>query len=242
MVWEQLDSQEQLTQWSVHVWNRDAGRARQLATTVGPDGKIAAGQQALPVVWDARGRHARAAWAQPVPGTGPVTSELRVEDLGAGENTDQVRVLATGRLSSPVLAGGMLVWASLDSAGAYAFHAVDTKTLAPLPLPPQLANPGTIGYLAGSGDYLAWSDKDAVGLTVWHLGTQDVRRSRPAMVGTSSSSCRSPVTTWCGSAPAGPRSSTWPRAEPSTSRAGPPARREPDGWCWGGSRPLEWCN
>lgn len=167
VVWEQLDSQSNQQDWSVHAWNRETGGVRQLATTEAGDGSFLPGQQALPAV-----RQGRVAWAQPVPSSdGKPAAELRVVDLPTGD----VRVLATGRISSPVFAGKSLIWAGYDAAGGYAFHAVDADSLGPAPLPPQLGRPDSVGFLAGSPDYLAWTSLDETRLTVWRIGSAQPR-------------------------------------------------------------------
>jgi hypothetical protein len=161
LVWEQLDSQTNLSDWSVHAHDRATGVSTVLAGSRLPGGQFLAGQQPLPVL-----RHGVAAWAQPLPRRGPyVEAELRAADLTTG----RVSVLDTGRLSSPVYAGPYLVWARVD-AGGYRLRAVDAATLRPVELPEALRRTGPIGHLAGSPRYLVWSDDDHSDLLVWPVG------------------------------------------------------------------------
>src|SRR4051794_39495289 len=111
-----------------------------------------------------------AAWAQPVSGG----AELRTVELATG----RAQTVDSGMISSPVFAGPYLVWGKVDRIGAYSFQAVDASTLRPAPLPDRLRHPGSIGYLAGSPEYLAWSDQTHTALTVWRLKSQDYRELR----------------------------------------------------------------
>ena len=161
LVWEQLDSQTNLSDWSVHAHDRATGVSTVLAGSRLPGGQFLAGQQPLPVL-----RRGVTAWAQPLPRRGPyVEAELRAVDLASG----QVSVLDAGRLSSPVYAGPYLVWARVD-AGGYGLRAADAATLRPVELPEALRRTGPIGHLAGSPRYLVWSDDDHSGLLVWPVG------------------------------------------------------------------------
>jgi hypothetical protein len=172
LVWEQLDSQTDLADWSIHVWNLVTRTGSVLARSPLAGGHHIAGQQPLPVV-----ANATAAWAQPVPGSsGPGKAQIRVADLRTG----RTRTLDTGRVSSPVYAGPYLVWATIDGSGRYQFRAVDAATLRPVQVPAILREPGTIGYLAGSPDYLAWSTQDLTSLTVWQVGSGRSVRLVPA--------------------------------------------------------------
>ncbi|GIH05467.1 hypothetical protein Rhe02_35340 [Rhizocola hellebori] len=164
IVWEQLNSKTNLSDWSVHAFNQDTGDRLVVATSAGPDGGYVAGQQPLPAL-----AHGIVAWAQPVRGSaGTVESELKSFDLAARG----VTTLDTGRLSSPVFAGPYLLWAKVDSAMSYTLHAVDAKTLRSVELPEPLRHPASVAYLSGSPDYLAWSSQDLSRLDVWHFGTQ----------------------------------------------------------------------
>jgi hypothetical protein len=114
--------------------------------------------------------------AQPIgqPGAKEVVSQLRLVDLASGRS----RILAEGRVSSPVVAGPDLVWASASSSGRFDHHAVDATTTAAVTLPSTLGDPGSIGFLGGSADTLAWSSSDGTQLTVWSRGSGTRRRFR----------------------------------------------------------------
>ncbi|NUS55611.1 MAG: hypothetical protein HOV66_12255, partial [Streptomycetaceae bacterium] len=166
VAWEQLDSKTNLADWSVHAVNRTTGERVRVADSRGPDGFLP-GQQPLPVL-----RHGLLAWAQPVRAAGtPLHAELRVFDL----TRRSTRVLDSGRLSSPVYAGGLLVWAKIDSeidgAARYSLHAVDERTLQPVELPPAIQRPSSVAYLGGSGDRLVWSSADTLSLRQWDFAT-----------------------------------------------------------------------
>jgi hypothetical protein len=161
LVWEQLDSTTNLSDWSVHALRRAAGTHTVLATSRTPAGGFLPGQQPIPVL-----RNGVAAWAQPVSGPGGApAAEVWAVQLATG----QKHVLDAGLVSSPVYAGGYLVWAKVDAAGRFILRAVDGRTLAPVGLPNALAQPGSVGYLAGSPDYLVWSSQDTTTLTAWRL-------------------------------------------------------------------------
>jgi hypothetical protein len=163
VVWEELDSQTNLNDWSIHVWNLTSGTGWVLATSRLSNGNYVTGQQPLPVV-----RNGSGAWAQPVPGSGRYNvAQVRVADLSTG----RVSTLDTGRVSSPVYAGRYLVWGKIDSAGRYHLRVVDAASYKPVITPGPLRNPGPILYLAGSPEYLAWSSGDLNTLTVWPAGT-----------------------------------------------------------------------
>ncbi|MBO0870175.1 MAG: hypothetical protein J2P15_16575 [Micromonosporaceae bacterium] len=168
LVWEQLDSQTNPSDWSVHAWNQRTGTATVLATSRLADGGYLPGPQPLPVL-----RNGRAAWAQPlVSRSGPVQFDLHAVDLDTGRQY----TVDTGRVSSPVYAGGYLVWGSYADSGGYALRAADATTLQRVPLPSLLGDPGTIGYLGGSSRYLAWSNADSSEVTAWQIGSPDLRR------------------------------------------------------------------
>ena len=169
VVWSQGDSATNMSDWSVRAFNQRTAATITLATSHLPDGTLLFGQQPLPVV-----RGVLAAWAQPQPLRGSVNeSEVRVVDLTSG----QVTVLTSGRVSSPVFAGPLLVWARRDQDGSrYSLEAVDPDTLKPVALPAPLSDPGSIVYLAGSSQHLAWSAEGLQQLTVWTFGSGQLRR------------------------------------------------------------------
>ena len=163
VVWEELDSQTNLNDWSIHVWNLTSGAGWVLATSRLSNGTYVSGQQPLPVV-----RNRSAAWAQPVRSSSSYSmAQVRAVDLSTG----RASTLDTGRVSSPVYAGHYLVWAKIDSAGHYLLRVVDPASFKPVVTPGPLRNPGPVLYLAGSPEYLAWSSGDLNTLTVWLVGT-----------------------------------------------------------------------
>jgi len=168
VVWSQGDSTTNIADWSVRSWNQNTGAATTIATSHLPDGTLLFGQQPIPVV-----RQSLAAWAQPLPRRGSVNeSEVRVIDLGSG----RITVLATGRVSNPVFAGSLLIWARRDESGdRYSFEAADPLSLQSAQLPAALKNPGSIVYLAGSSRYLAWSAEGLLTASVWTVGTSEIR-------------------------------------------------------------------
>jgi hypothetical protein len=167
VVWEQADSTNDPSRWSVRAWNRDTRTSRVLATSDLPDGRRVTGQQPMPVI-----RGGVAAWAQPVSGAGKTpVAEIRLVDLKTGHRS----ALASGRVSSPVYAGSYLLWARATAAGQ-GFTAVNASTRRPAVLPAQLRAPGTVGQLAGSARYLVWSSGDSTTLTVVELDKGEVRR------------------------------------------------------------------
>ena len=167
VVWEELDSQNttqtNLNDWTIHVWNQRTGTAQLLATSRLSNGTYVTGQQPEPVV-----KNGVAAWAQPVPSPDRDSgAEVRTVDLATGA----VSTLDTGRVSSPVFAGPYLVWGKIDSSGRYLLRVVDAENLRPVAVPGLLRDPGSLLYLAGSPQYLAWSSGDLNTLTVWPVGT-----------------------------------------------------------------------
>lgn len=159
VVWQEGDSQYQESDWSIHAWNKLTGRTETLATSQSGAGGFVTGQPPAPVVWSGL-----ASWAQPVTGG---TYDLVLADLSGGP----MRTLASGKLSSPVIAGPYLVWAEQSATGETYFHAIYTSTLKPAPLPPALRGPQSVLYLAGSSRYLAWSNSTLNTLMVWRVGS-----------------------------------------------------------------------
>ena len=165
VVWEELDSQTNLNDWTVRAWNQRTGTARLLATSRLGNGTYVTGQEPEPVV-----RNGVVAWAQPVPG--PDRYNVRAVDLATGK----VSTLDTGRVSSPVYAGPYLVWGKIDSTGRYLLRVVDAENFRPAAIPGPLRDPGSLLNLAGSAQYLAWSSGDLNTLTVWPAGTDRLLR------------------------------------------------------------------
>jgi len=161
LVWEEGDSSTDMGSWSLHAWNQRTGRQLVLARSGG--GNAPAGQPPLPAL-----RDEAVAWAQPVPGGGPAPrAQVHLVDLARGRDT----VLATGTVSSPVFAGPYLIWARMDGRGTTTLQAVEASDLRPASLPGGLAHPGSVGYLAGSREYLVWSSADLARLTAWLVGS-----------------------------------------------------------------------
>ncbi len=168
VVWEELDSQTNLNDWTIHVWNQRTGTARLLATSRLSNGTYVNGQQPEPVVGNGV-----AAWAQPVPSLDRHNkAQVRAVDLATGT----VFTLDTGRVSSPVFAGPYLVWGKIDSAGRNLLRVADAENFRPVATPAALRDPGSLLYLAGSRQYLAWSSADLNTLTVWPVGTDRLLR------------------------------------------------------------------
>jgi hypothetical protein len=164
LVWEQLDSQTGAQNWSIHAWNQATQASTVLATSHQSNGTYDSGQQPLPVI-----SHGVTAWAQPVPGkAGHVSAAVHVVDLASHRES----TVDSGRVSSPVYAGHYLIWGKVSDAGTYSFQAVDSSTRKPVALPDHLQHPGPIGYLAGSPEYLAWSNQDYTGMTAWQVGSR----------------------------------------------------------------------
>jgi hypothetical protein len=173
VVWTQGDSPYNGSDFSVHAWNQTTGATSLLFTSRLGDGAFTYGFMPFPVV-----RRGYGYWAQPLPRTTQAPqAELRRVDLATGQSS----VLDTGSISSPVLAGTTLIWGRSQAAGQYSFEAVNVDTLRPATLPAQMTTDyrSTIGYLAASPDYLAWSGT-GVGnqeLNAWKVDTSQLYRS-----------------------------------------------------------------
>jgi len=162
LVWEQLDSQTNTSDWSIHAWNQTSGTSEILGTSRQGDGTEIPGQQPLPVL-----DHGVVAWAQPVaPNLGEARAEIHVVDLFTG----RVSVLDSGHVSSPVYAGPYLIWGKYIGE-TFSFRAVIASTGRAVDLPTHLQHPGSIGYLAGSSQYLLWSNQGSTALTSWQIGS-----------------------------------------------------------------------
>jgi hypothetical protein len=161
LVWEEGDSTTDLGSWSLHAWDQLTGHQTLLAQSGGENEPH--GPPPFPTL-----RGTTVAWAQPVEGRGPLPrAQVHLFDLARGHD----RVLATGTVSSPVFAGPYLIWARLDGQGRTILQAVEASSLRSVTLPGDLAHPGSVGYLAGSSRYLAWSSSDLAQLTVWKVGS-----------------------------------------------------------------------
>jgi hypothetical protein len=167
LAWTLGNASDNVFDWTVFARNIDTGETLTLAQSRRSDGTFLPGQQPLLAI-----RDATLSWAQALPG--PLTqyeTELHRYDLAARRD----QVLASGRVSAPVYAGDMLIWAQRDSAGTYGFRVVDAGTLAARTTPPGLRDPGSIISLAGSRDAFGWTAEGLLDLHVWRLDTNEVR-------------------------------------------------------------------
>jgi hypothetical protein len=165
VVWQESDSQTNLSDWTIHAWNLTQSSGRLLATS--PPISVA-GQQPEPVV-----SNGVAAWAQPVGSRGRYEiAQVRAVVLSTG----RMFTLDAGRVSSPVYAGPYLIWGKIDGAGHYLLRVIDAVGFKPVATPAPLRSPEPLTYLAGSPQYLAWSSGDLNTLTVWPIGTDRLLR------------------------------------------------------------------
>lgn len=173
VVWTQGDSPYNGSDFSVHAWNQTTGATSLLFTSRLGTGGFTYGFMPFPVV-----HHGYAYWAQPLPRTTQAPqAELRRVDLATGQSS----ILDTGSISSPVLAGTSLIWGRSEAGGQYSFRAVNVDTLQSVTLPAQMTSDyqSTIGYLAASSEYLAWSGS-GVGnqdLHAWRVDSNLLSRS-----------------------------------------------------------------
>lgn len=151
LAWEQTNSNDNLGNWSIEVLNTQIGLQRRLATSRLPDGTILTGQLAFPIV-----ANGYVAWSQP---TSAWSADLRLFRF----DTASVETLDSGKLSSPVVAAGRLVWGKFGANQTLpSLRMADARTLQTVSIPPTLAGPMPIGYLAGSADYLVWTSGDSL--------------------------------------------------------------------------------
>jgi len=163
VVWEQLDSRRDLTDWSMKAFNLETGAEHVLANSHDSEGSKVVGQQPIPVL-----AGSLVAWSQPVSTANEaLEAEVRILDL----RTFRHVTVDSGLVSSPVFAGPYLIWAKRDQSNAFTLKAIDALTHEPVRLPSPLQRPGTVGYLGGSPDFLVWSDQTTTRLSVWHLTT-----------------------------------------------------------------------
>lgn len=170
LTWTLGNSNQNVFDWTVYAKNLETGEQLTLAQSHRPDGSFLPGQQPTLAL-----RGITLAWSQALPG--PLTqysSELHLFDLGSRSE----KILATGRVSTPVYAGNLLIWGERDAGGIYSFKVVEATTLAPMPLPAALRGPASIIYLSGSRDWFAWSVEGLQELNVWHLGSAERRTYR----------------------------------------------------------------
>ena len=146
LVWEQTESQYTLGNWTIQLLDTRTGKQRQLGVSRLPDGSFLTGQLSFPVVGKGY-----VAWSQP---TSRSSVDLRLYRLETGESL----ALDSGKLSSPVIAAGRLVWGKFGAHDSQpSLRMADAVTLKSLAVPDLLKQPMPIGYLAGSSDYLLWT-------------------------------------------------------------------------------------
>lgn len=131
--------------WNLNGWNVPTHQELQIANS-----NVAAGPYTFPVVGPGY-----VAWSQATSTTSAVVDIYRFQ-------THESAVLDSGRVSSPVIAGRYLVWGKYAPGATQAtFTAVDATSLLNEPLPPALAQPQQIAYLAGSPRYMVWTEDTA---------------------------------------------------------------------------------
>src|SRR5665647_182016 len=170
VVWEQGDSATDSGRWGVWAWNHDTRKLTQLSTGLRADGSEIPGWAPAPVVV---GGHAF--FAQPRTSNTPqsVMSDFRDVDLSTGH----VRVVASGVLSSPVLAGSWIIWTSAAATGGdtgFQFHALDSRTRQPVALPASLRSPGHVAFMVGSANSIGWTTTQGDTLTIRDLSGNPV--------------------------------------------------------------------
>jgi hypothetical protein len=147
VTWEEGESQFNLGDWTIRALDTNTNKQFQLGSSKLPDGTFLSGQLAFPVTG-----HGYVAWPQP---TSSSSVDLRIYRLDTGT----VSTLDSGKLSSPVFAGRNLVWAKYSTVGGEpSIQMADADTLQPVAVPTTLVAPRPIVYLAGSPDYLAWTE------------------------------------------------------------------------------------
>jgi len=164
VVWEQGDSATDLGRWSVWAWNHDTRKLTRLSTGLRADGSEIPGSVPAPLVV---GGHAF--FAQPQTSNTPQSrmSDFRDVDLSTGH----VRVVASGVLSSPILAGSWIIWASAAATGDTGFqlHALDSRTRQPVALPTALRSPGPVAAMVGNANAIGWTTTQLDALTIRDL-------------------------------------------------------------------------
>jgi len=165
VVWEQGDSATDFGRWGTWAWNHDTRKLTQLSSGLRADGSEIPGSAPAPVVV---GVHAF--FAQPRTSNTPQSdmSDFRDVDLSTGH----VRVVASGVLSSPVLAGSWMIWTSAAATGGdtgFQFHALDSRTRQPVALPTALRSPGPVAAMVGDASSIGWTTTQGETLTIRDL-------------------------------------------------------------------------
>jgi hypothetical protein len=150
--------------WALEAWNIKTHELRKVASS-----RLLAGQYTFPVVGQDY-----IAWSQAVTNA---SAEIRIYRF----TSQTTSVLDSGRLSPPVFAGKYLVWSKyLGSDPTPTFQIVDAMTLTPQQLPPLLTQPEPVTYLAGSPEYLLWTESQtlmaAYDFTAGKLATYQISR------------------------------------------------------------------
>jgi len=145
LAWLQADSQVDLGDWTVRAINIRTQEERTLASSRLANGGNT-GALSFPV-----SANGYLAWSQPSANG----DELVIYRFDTG----QTSTIDTGRLSSPVIAGDNLIWAKSQAGDTEAsFRIADAKTLQLGETPTALKVPREMQYLAGSSDYLVWTE------------------------------------------------------------------------------------
>jgi hypothetical protein len=128
--------------WDLMAWNINTRELRKVSTS-----RLLAGQYTFPVVGPNY-----VAWSQ---ATNNTSADIRIYRF----STHTTSILDSGRLSPPVFAGNGLVWSKfVGSDTEPTFQMVDAVTLTHQSLPAVLAQSGQVIYLAGSSEYLLWTE------------------------------------------------------------------------------------
>jgi hypothetical protein len=170
LAWTQGNSKHNVSDWSVHAMNLQTGESLKLSESRRRDGSFLPGQQPTLAV-----HGGMLAWSQALPG--PLTqyqSEVHVFELDARKDT----IIASGKVSAPVYAKDLMIWAERDGAGRYLFKASDANSLAPAEVPTALRDPGSIIFLSANKDWFAWTAEGLLELNIWRVGTDERRAFR----------------------------------------------------------------
>jgi hypothetical protein len=159
LVWTELHSITNWSDWDIRAWDSSTGEVFDIATAPRVNGATVSGPFVIPVASEGR-----AAWVQANPsGKG----EVHLYDLARRQD----RVLSAGTVVPPVLFwGAKLMWVEKDLPGGGGHLAMaDAATGEPLTVPRPLASLTSIATLAASGDLVAWSE-DYHTVSVWRVG------------------------------------------------------------------------
>lgn len=170
LAWTLGNAPENIFDWTIWAKNLDTGETRSVAMSRLPDGGFLPGQQPTLIL-----RGTTLMWSQALPGSlTQYRSSVHRYDLSSRRD----EILATGRVSAPVYAGDLLIWAERGGDGAYSFRVNDARTLAPMDTPPALRDPSSIIYLGGDRRYFAWTAQGLLDVHVWRVGSNELRTYR----------------------------------------------------------------